>query len=106
MVIHYNNEDIKELINEDFVVLDFYADWCGPCKMLAPLLEELSNEMNFKLVKIDADTYQDLAREYKVMSIPSVFIYKEGILVNNFIGFKNKEELKGILSRVVEWKTQ
>ena len=99
MVIHYNNEDIKELINEGFVVLDFYANWCGPCKMLAPFLEELSSEMNYKLVKIDVDTYGDLAREYKVMSIPSVFIYKEGVLMTSFVGFKNKEELKELLSK-------
>ena len=101
MVIHYNNENINDLIKDGVVVIDFYATWCGPCKMLSPILEELANEMNITLVKIDVDIYDALSKEYKVMSIPSVFIYKDGNLVNNFIGFKNKEDLKEILSKVI-----
>ena len=101
MISYYNNEDIKELIKEKLVVLDFYATWCGPCKMLAPVLEELSNEIGFNLIKIDVDTFNDLAREYKVMSIPSVFIYKDGELLNNFVGFRNKEELKEELNKYI-----
>ena len=101
MVIHYNNENINDLIKGGVVVLDFYATWCGPCKMLSPILEELANEMNLTLVKIDVDMYEELSKEYKVMSIPSVFIYKDGNLINSFVGFKNKEDLKEILSKVI-----
>lgn len=101
MTIHYNNENINDLIKNGIVVLDFYATWCGPCKMLSPILEELANQMNLILVKIDVDMHEELSKEYKVMSIPSVFIYKDGNLVNNFIGFKNKEDLKEILSKVI-----
>lgn len=101
MTIYYNNENINDLIKDGVVVLDFYATWCGPCKMLSPILEELANEMNLTLVKIDVDMHEELSKEYKVMSIPSVFIYKDGNLINNFVGFKNKEDLKEILSKVI-----
>ena len=88
MLIHCNSkEEFQEAIKEGTVVVDFYADWCGPCKMLAPVMERLADE-GFKVVKVNVDEQEELAREYSVMSIPAIFIYDDG---------KNKKQSVGYL---------
>lgn len=93
MVINLNNEDFNELIKENIVIVDFYANWCGPCKMLGPVLEEIAAEKNIKLVKVDVDKFDELARNYKVMSIPYVLMFKDGELVNKFVGYLPKSSI-------------
>lgn len=90
----------EEVLNSDKTVLiDFYADWCGPCKMLAPVLEEIAKEnTNTKFVKINVDDAQDLAMEYNVMSIPTLVVIKNGKEVNRVVGLVNKSELMGIIN--------
>ena len=71
-MIHLEKENFDELI-KDKVVVDFFATWCGPCKMLGPVFEELSTEINdIKFVKVDIDEHEDLCRKYKVMSVPTL----------------------------------
>ena len=90
----------KEVLEErKTVLIDFYADWCGPCKMLAPVLEEIAKEnTNTKFVKINVDDAQDLAMEYNVMSIPTLVVIKNGKEVNRVVGLVNKSELMGIIN--------
>lgn len=91
-------EDFKTLIKNDLVLVDFYANWCGPCQMLSPVLEELEKEnKNLTIVKIDVDKNESLARTHGIMSIPALEIYKKGTLVSKHIGYASKEELEDLL---------
>lgn len=75
------------------VLVDFWATWCGPCQMLTPIMEEISNEMStvVKVVKVNVDEEQDLAAQYNVSSIPTVILFDQGQIKDIFIGFKQKE---------------
>ena len=98
MLIHLKDEDFKEEINSGVVLVDFYADWCGPCKMISPIIEELANERSdIKFIKVNVDKFDDLSREFGIMSIPTILIFKEGELVNKNVGFVSKEIIEGWL---------
>lgn len=83
------------------LVVDFYADWCGPCRMLSPVMEALSEEMDGKatFVKINVDDNPDLAREYSIMSIPCVMVFKDGGLAGKNIGFAPKDAMKEFIEK-------
>ncbi len=96
MEIKLNKDNFEKEINEQgIVIVDFFATWCGPCQMLSPILEDLST--NYKVCKINVDENQELAREHGIMSIPTVFIYKDGKQINKFIGYKTKEEIEKLI---------
>ena len=92
-MIHLENENFNELIKEKTVV-DFYATWCGPCKMLGPVFEEVANNSDIQFVKVDIDNHEDLCREYKVMSVPTLILFENGKEVKRNIGFIPKEKLE------------
>jgi len=96
MVKHLENENLNDLVKEGIVLVDFYAEWCGPCKMLAPILEEV----DCNVVKVDVDLHNELAVKNGVMSVPTVFIYKDGEIKDKFIGFRSKEEIEEILKNI------
>ena len=98
-----NKAEFEAIKNNGVVLVDFYADWCGPCKMLAPVLEELSNEYEgkAKIVKVNVDEVSDLASEYGVMSIPNLFILKDGVVVKNIVGYQPKPALKQVLDSLI-----
>ena len=86
----------KEVLNsEKPVLVDFFADWCGPCKMMAPIVEELATELDgkAKVGKINVDESSDIAVEYNVMSIPTLIIFKNGKEEKRLVGVRDKEEL-------------
>ncbi len=85
------------------LVVDFYADWCGPCRMLSPVMEALSEEMSGKatFVKINVDDNPDLAREYSIMSIPCVMVFKDGGLAGKNIGFAPKDAMKEFVEKII-----
>lgn len=92
-IIHLESEkEFKELIKADKILVDFFATWCGPCKMLGPVLEKA--ESNVKVVKVDSDEFDELAREYGVMSIPTLVLLEKGKEVKRNIGFIDKNNLE------------
>lgn len=94
MIIHGNEENFNELINNGEVLVDFFATWCGPCRMLGPVLEEISGDRaGVKIVKIDVDECPNLSRKYGVMSVPTLFLFKDGKEVSKQNGFMPKEAL-------------
>ena len=96
-VIKLNNENFKVEVKESnkVVLVDFYADWCGPCKMMSPIVDAIAQELddNFKICKLNVDDAQDIAFEYNVMSIPTLIIFKNGEAVNTLVGLQDKTEL-------------
>lgn len=81
-------DEFNEFIKNECVIIDFYATWCGPCKMQAPVLEELENSRSeIKIAKVDVDKLQSLAQRYGVMSIPTLLLFKNGELIDKKIGF-------------------
>lgn len=92
------DEDFEKLINNGLVLVDFYANWCGPCQMLSPVLEELEKKNNeVKIVKIDVDKFQNLARKNGIMSIPAIKVYKNSELINQTVGYLELEELETLI---------
>ena len=93
-VIQVSQDKFKEevLDQKTPVFVDFYADWCGPCKVTSPLIDEISEEKkDMKFVKVDVDQNADLASQYSIFSIPTFIIFKEGKVVNQFVGAMGKE---------------
>ncbi|GAA0079195.1 thioredoxin [Clostridium sp. CTA-5] len=91
-----SNEFIEQVDNnKGVVVVDFFATWCAPCKMLAPIFEEVGNEFNekAKFFKLDVDQSGDIAQKYGVFSIPTIIIFKDGEPVENLAGFMPKENI-------------
>lgn len=103
-VLKVSNENYKEevLDSEKTVLVDFYADWCGPCKMMAPVVEEISEELQdkVKVCKINVDENQDLAMQYGIMSIPTLVFIKNGKLEKTLVGLRDKQELISVLEQM------
>ena len=98
MIYLKEEKEFTELTKEGLVLVDFYADWCGPCQMLTPVLEELAKKnKELKIVKINVDDFQQLAIQNKVLSIPAIKIYKDGKLVNQTVGYQELEDLEALL---------
>ena len=92
MITIANDNNFKQLINDEFVLVDFFATWCGPCKMLGQELEDLSSDRtDFKIVKVDVDLNPNLARMYGIMSVPTLMYFNNGKLVKKESGFVPKE---------------
>lgn len=89
-----NNFEEEVLKTEEPVIIDFYADWCGPCKMMSPIIDSIAEEINnAKVGKINVDEAQDLAAMYNVMSIPTIIIFKDGKPYKKFVGVTSKENI-------------
>ena len=90
-----NNDNFNTSIESGVCVVDFFATWCGPCKMLAPVFEELSGEMDeVNFFKVDVDQALDVARRYAITTVPTMIIFKNGKEVQRIVGFVPKEQIK------------
>ena len=90
-------EQFDQEIAKGNTVVDFYATWCNPCRMLGPVLEEVLKDKDVKLLKVDVDNLGELASRYDVFSIPNVFLFKDGLQVGNFVGFKYASEVDSLV---------
>lgn len=98
-----NSGSFRSEISKGIVVVDFFATWCGPCKMLAPIFEELSKEMKgkVKFVKVDLDKSMDIARRYNITSVPTVMIFRNGREAERMIGFSPKNIIKSKVEKYI-----
>lgn len=99
-ILKVTSENFEEevLKSEKVVLVDFYADWCGPCKMLSPVMEEIAKENeDIKVVKINIDNQRDLALDYDVMSIPTVVAIKNGQEIDRLVGVADKSEILNLI---------
>lgn len=97
MIIEGNSKNFKEVTKNNLVLVDFFASWCGPCKMLSPILDEVVKEQqDFSIVKVNVSEEEDLAQQYNVFSIPTLMVFKDGEVVATHTGFMPKDTL-------IEW---
>lgn len=93
-----NNNEFETITRNGYALVDFYADWCGPCRALGPVLEELSKEYpNVSFIKVNVDEEEELAMRYRIMSIPAVFILKDGEVVESVVGARPKDAMKAVI---------
>lgn len=99
-VIHASQADFDNVVlnAKGTVIVDFFATWCGPCKMLAPVLEKVADKHpDVKIVKVDVDQSSDLASKYGVMGVPTMIVFKDGQIANKAVGYKNEAGVEAML---------
>jgi thioredoxin 1 len=98
--VHVEDDDhFRELTADGVVLVDFYADWCGPCKMLAPTVETIAAETPATVAKVDIDRLQGLAREFNVQGVPTLHLYADGELVEEMVGVEGEGTLRELVAR-------
>lgn len=105
-IMHINNDNFEEIIvNGDKPVLaDFFATWCGPCKMLSPILEQIEQEMGDRVVvaKIDIDECMDIAQKYGIMSVPTMILFQNGAEIERAVGFRQKAQIEELINNKID----
>lgn len=105
-IIHINKDNFEQVIINGVkpVLADFFATWCGPCKMLSPILEQIEQEMGDKVVvaKIDIDECMDIAQEYGIMSVPTMILFQKGAETARAVGFRQKSQIEDMIVSKLE----
>ena len=97
-VINIKEEEFNDKVSAGKVLIDCYAEWCGPCKMLGPIIDEIAKEKeDYSFYKLNVDECEKVTREYMIMSIPTLLIFEDGNLKEKLVGFRSKDELEEIL---------
>jgi thioredoxin 1 len=101
MAVMLNEQNFNEEIASGVVLVDFWAEWCGPCQMMLPILEELSTRMEgkAKIAKVNVDENPSLAAQFRVMSIPTLIVFKDGQPVEQLIGVQQADQLEAVLNK-------
>ena len=100
MLKHVSNRDeFYELIKEGTVLVDFFATWCGPCKMLSPVLEQLSEEVDTLILKVDVDEVGAVAAQFGIQAVPTLMLFKNGQRVDVRMGYQNKNQLLSFINQ-------
>lgn len=101
MVKKISQEEFEQVKNDDLAVIDFSAEWCGPCKMLAPVMEEVSKELgdSVSFYNIDVDQNIDIAQQYRIASIPALLVLKKGEQVDMQVGFQPKDGISNFIKK-------
>ena len=103
MLKELETENFNEEIKNKLVLVDFYAVWCGPCKMMHPILEQVKDiYTDLKIIKVNVDEHEDLTRQYGVMSIPTLLLFKDSSVVEKNVGFMPLENIKLWIDRYLE----
>ncbi|WP_459193926.1 thioredoxin [Halosimplex sp. J119] len=98
--VHVDGQDhFEEVVADGVVLVDFYADWCGPCKMLEPIVEDLAETTDATVAKVDVDAHQGLAREYGVQGVPTMFLFVDGEATERRVGVQDEAELRELINR-------
>ena len=98
MVKEIKEKEFKDVIKEGNVVVDCFASWCGPCRMLSPILDSVSEEIkNYRFYKLNVDEAELISEEYGIMTIPTLLVFKDGELVETSVGLKSKDEIINML---------
>ncbi len=101
----FNNQnfqtEVLESSNKKLVIVDFYADWCAPCRMLAPIIEEIEKEMGDKIIigKLNIEDNNEIASKYNIMSIPAILFFKNGEIIESLIGLQSKENIIDVIKK-------
>ena len=96
-------EEFDEIIQKGTTLVDFFADWCGPCKMLGPVLEALDGEYpDLQFIKVNVDDNMDLAERYQIMSIPTVFIFRDGELIGKMGGYRDAGGMRAFIDGTLQ----
>ena len=93
-IVTVTNENFNEVVQNKTILLDFWAAWCGPCRMLSPVLEQLAKEENLAVGKVNVDEQEELSAAFNISSIPALFLVKDGKVVNKTVGYQSLEQLK------------
>ena len=103
LIKHLTDDGFKNEIAKGVTLVDFYAEWCGPCRMLAPVLEKIAAELKGKalIAKVDIDSEQKTAAEFQIASVPTLILFKDGVEVNRLVGLRNEEAVKKFILAAV-----
>lgn len=97
---YLNDDNFQDTVAKGVTLVDFYADWCGPCRMIAPIVEELAGELNGKaqIAKLDIENAQKTTSSFNVTSIPTLILFKDGKEIKRIVGIRGKEDLKQLIT--------
>lgn len=98
-MIKYLEKSFDDEIKDKKILVDFYANWCGPCKMQAEILEEIEGNIDIDILKVDVDKFPEVARMYSVMSIPTLYLFENGEILKNHTGYLNPNELLDFINK-------